>query len=509
MQHRDSIYQLGLLLLIAVAGGFGAWQAYSVSSLLEQNRQDANLRKLAQVQAFRAQDLLGDAEQVLEAYTAFFQASKHVTDLEYRQFSSTLLPQRIDVYAVHWAPKVGAAQRPAHETELQARGLAAGGIFELDNASLSSQPAQARPTYFPITYSEPLNLNRRAIGLDVTWRFIGESGPIQRALAGQRYTTPPFPIVQDGDGPWAVAIFQPVFEAGSEPFTLERLRGFLVLLLRPEILLTERLNPILEQPYQMRLLDISEPRAIQIYPRQATNWPTGQEYRFDLELGGRNWEFEIAFEEQPHLGVMPALLAGLVVALTLVIVLAVGRSFRQSTALRLANTELSRLAHIDPLTGLANRRRIEELAEQIFALEVRQNSFSAVCVVDLDNFKQVNDRFGHQRGDNLLIELAEVLRCGLRSADVAARIGGDEFVLLMPQLHSVDDVTGVLVRLLEAISDATWGQDQVDQVSASIGVALSGPECRDFSVLQQRADRAMYAAKRAGKNRYMIWSKTL
>lgn len=510
MRNRYSIYYLALLLLIAAAGAFGAWKAYSVSRLLEEKRVDDNLRELAQIQAFRAQDLLSDAERVLEAFTAYFQSSEQVTESEFRRFSSVLLPGRNDVYAVHWAPKVLSSERKAHEAAMQARGLAPKGIFELALPSLSPVPALPRPRYFPITFTEPLEQNRRAVGLDAALRFSQPAdGPIEMALQGRSYTTGAFPIVQDEKGPLAVAIFQPVHVYGTDSWTMQQLRGFLLLLLRPEILLTERLEPISGQPYQVRLSDISGADPKQIYPRGNVAPAAGPEYSFPLALGSREWQVDIAFEEPVRVSHAPAAIAGLIILLTLVVMFALTRSLRQSSALLVANNKLSLLANRDPLTGLANRRSIEELAHEVLALETRGEGFSAVCVVDLDNFKKVNDSLGHQQGDILLMELAELFQQTLRSSDIAARIGGDEFVLLMPQLKSLNDVTGALQRLVNSIRAYAEDHEQVSYVSASIGVALSGSDCRDFLLLQQRADRAMYEAKKAGKNRYLIWSPDL
>lgn len=510
VRNRFSIYHLLLILLVAVVGAVGAWNAYSVSCLLEQQRSDENQRELAQVKAFRAQDLLSDAERVLEAFAAYFQASENVTDEEYRNFAGILLPGRNEVYAVHWAPKVLLEAREEHESAMASRGLAPKGIFELALPSLAPVAAQPRPYYFPITFTEPLAQNRSAVGLDVALRFSNAfDGPMMKAEQGQSYTTRAFPILQDETGPLAVAIFQPVYPLGVTDLSVEQVEGFLVLLLRPETLLTERLEPLEGLPYRVRLSDVSGDTPEQISPRADIAWPGGLEYSFPLTLGSREWQIDILFADRSAMSKVPAALASLIMLLTLVVIFALVRSFRQSSALLSANNQLSQLANSDPLTGLANRRSIEEMAQEILALEARDGSLSAVCVVDLDNFKRVNDEYGHQRGDALLIELANLFNSALRKSDVAARIGGDEFVLLMPQLQSVRDVKVALERLLESIRTQTEGHDQVGCVSASIGVALSGDDCRDFTTLQQRADRAMYVAKNAGKNRFIIWSTDL
>ena len=157
------------------------------------------------------------------------------------------------------------------------------------------------------------------------------------------------------------------------------------------------------------------------------------------------------------------------------------------------------IAFRDSLTGLPNRRLFEEKLSDCQAFAARSGSPAAVCYLDLDGFKAVNDRFGHEAGDQVLQEVAHRIERLLRGSDVVARLGGDEFALLLPACGDVAAVRAVLERCLYEIERPVQ-LDSGDYVSvgASIGIVLvSGNE--PTPQVMRDADAAMYKAKRAGK----------
>jgi diguanylate cyclase (GGDEF)-like protein len=133
----------------------------------------------------------------------------------------------------------------------------------------------------------------------------------------------------------------------------------------------------------------------------------------------------------------------------------------------------------------------------------------AVCYLDLDGFKPVNDTLGHQAGDALLIEIARRLRSAIRGGDTIARIGGDEFVLLLVGLEPTDEYKKALERILVQIGEPVQIGSHSAAVSASIGITLYPTDNSDPDLLLRHADQAMYQAKQAGRNRLRFFEDTI
>jgi diguanylate cyclase (GGDEF)-like protein len=191
----------------------------------------------------------------------------------------------------------------------------------------------------------------------------------------------------------------------------------------------------------------------------------------------------------------------------------VGRvwSFRDVTKQRLAEQELQQLADHDALTGLLNRRRFEEELERGVAYAKRYGGGLAALVLDIDNFKFVNDTAGHKAGDELIQSLAGLLRARLRETDILARLGGDEFAILLPQ-STAEGAASFAQSILEvARSHVVLINGQRVSITVSIGVALldqtgDGDAVRGGQQLMADADLAMYEAKMAGRDRVSVFT---
>ena len=180
-------------------------------------------------------------------------------------------------------------------------------------------------------------------------------------------------------------------------------------------------------------------------------------------------------------------------------------SLRDITMLKQYQQELERSAHFDSLTGLPNRAQKSVLLRQAIAQCQHHSNSLAVAYIDLDGFKAVNDSFGHKIGDDLLIALSQRMHMALREGDTLARIGGDEFVVVLANLETPSDCEPILQRLLQAAALPVKIAGLNLQVSASIGVAIYPMDSSDADLLIRHADQAMYQAKRAGKNRYHLF----
>ena len=163
------------------------------------------------------------------------------------------------------------------------------------------------------------------------------------------------------------------------------------------------------------------------------------------------------------------------------------------------------MAFNDTLTGLPNKELLRDRLSQSMAQARRANCLLAVCYLDLDGFKPVNDMFGHHAGDALLVALAERLNGGLREGDTLARLGGDEFVILLNGLASLLDGERILDRVLRDVSEPFDIDGQQVSVTASIGVTLFPSDSADADTLLRHADKAMYKAKDAGRSVYRLY----
>jgi diguanylate cyclase (GGDEF)-like protein/PAS domain S-box-containing protein len=167
--------------------------------------------------------------------------------------------------------------------------------------------------------------------------------------------------------------------------------------------------------------------------------------------------------------------------------------------------QLEHIAHYDTLTGVPNRALLADRLTQALARAKRDRGLMAVCYVDLDGFKQVNDSFGHDAGDKVLVEVTRRIRDAVREDDTVARLGGDEFVVLLVGLQAAEECVGSLHRMLERINQPIALRGAVLDISASIGVALYPEDEEDADTLLRHADQAMYVAKQSGKNRYHLF----
>jgi len=164
--------------------------------------------------------------------------------------------------------------------------------------------------------------------------------------------------------------------------------------------------------------------------------------------------------------------------------------------------KLMQMAHFDQLTGLANRVLFHDRLDQVVAHSKRLQQKFAVLYLDLDGFKSVNDDLGHQAGDDLLVEAAHRLKSQVREVDTVARMGGDEFTIILDNVHCRDTIQHIANKLIQAVAAPYKHVGDSHQVTMSMGIALYPDDSTNRDVLITAADNAMYGAKNSGKNRY-------
>lgn len=511
-----------ILLACVASSGVGiSWHLYQTRLVTERASAHAQFYEEARIQGMRAATLIGNAQQTLDAFDAFFSASDDIKRVEFNLFAGYMLGSNDEIEAIYWAPYISRKERQAFEHDLDASGIAHYGVFDIKTPQIVRVPAPPRDYYLPIYFAAPTQQQQHAIGIDLQGR---EKNILLRQYAastGKRVTTPMYQDLLDPTGPASVAVYQPLY-CHNQNFAIPcdnalQLRGFLVMVLRPEILFQKRLDEKHGAHLSMRLIDLDDGHNV-ISPRHipsARPEPDTDVYRFPIMMPERHWELELRpnHVKAPNYIAEELLLA--LLALTAVIVLSLERGLTYVQRLKQANVDLelqkhrlAKLASHDSLTGLPNRRKLQDKAEWALSIEERHGRRTAICMLDLDNFKQVNDQLGHRVGDLLLQQVAYRLLRIIRKGDIVSRIGGDEFVLLFPLLREQDELLPLLQRLLTSIQDCadviTQGQIPV---TASLGIAISNAENRNFKKLLHQADQAMYQAKQIGKNNFAFWQE--
>lgn len=175
------------------------------------------------------------------------------------------------------------------------------------------------------------------------------------------------------------------------------------------------------------------------------------------------------------------------------------------TDYHLLKMELEKRAKTDALTGLLNKSAAQDLIRMMMANYRKEGEHSALLMIDADRFKEINDNFGHAEGDRVLAEVGRIIKNSCRAADVAGRIGGDEFTIFMRNIAGPDNACQLADRLQEQVCRAFDGSALAGRVSLSIGIALCPEHGERFDDLFKAADRALYLVKARGRGAYRVY----
>ena len=180
---------------------------------------------------------------------------------------------------------------------------------------------------------------------------------------------------------------------------------------------------------------------------------------------------------------------------------------RDITERKQSEEKIRQMAYHDSLTGLPNRKLFSDRLGIALAQAQRNQKKVGIAMLDLDNFKDVNDTLGHDVGDLLLKATAERLSAALRKGDTVARFGGDEFVLILPDLEVIEDAIQVAQKIVDSFRKPFLIDTHQLVVTTSIGIAVYPDDGTDEGILLKNADIAMYQAKQAGRARYQIYKE--
>ena len=175
------------------------------------------------------------------------------------------------------------------------------------------------------------------------------------------------------------------------------------------------------------------------------------------------------------------------------------------TDYQLLKMELEKRAKTDVLTGLLNKSAAQDLIRMMLANYRKEEERSALLMIDADHFKDINDTFGHAEGDKVLVEIGRIIKNSCRAADVAGRIGGDEFAIFMRRIVDPENACQLADRLQRQVSRAFQDTPLAGRVSLSIGIALCPEHGERFDALFQAADKALYLVKSRGRGAYRVY----
>jgi len=183
--------------------------------------------------------------------------------------------------------------------------------------------------------------------------------------------------------------------------------------------------------------------------------------------------------------------------------------FEDVSQLKEAHLRMEELAYVDSLTGLANRVLFRDRLEQVLKGMQRTGVSAALLYLDLDEFKRINDSMGHDVGDAVLMKVAETLRQCVRYQDTVARMGGDEFVILLTDIDGMSGASAVARKIMEAMSEPVHLLKNEILISPSIGITLAPMDSLNADILLKNADMAMYKAKSSGRNNYQFFTEEM
>ena len=432
--------------------------------------------------ARQAEAVTGLSVGQLASAVAFYQSAGEVSGHEFDLIAAPLLQQGA-LTGTAFVQRITDPERDDFERE---HGFE---LFERGPNGLP-RPAADRPVYFPVVDGAAAENETGAstpLGYDLG--SDPDRAPYLRraGASGKPTATPALPLLSGGSG---INVYRPIYRDRAPVATPEQRQAALVgyaagaFRIRDlAAVTTAAVSPEVDLQLQ------EEGKMLAGAPGELDDPASAP-----IRIADRTWLLVIRDPNRPGIS-LPLLIAvfGVLLAALLGALLVI---WNRNEQLR----ELQRQASQDPLTGLKNRRRFEEDLRTELARSHRDHVSGALLMLDLDNFKQVNDTLGHPIGDRVIEEIADVLRGRMRETDVLARLGGDEFAIVLPRCDA-SEAHGVAEAIATGIREHVPRKEGVPPITVSIGLAMFGPgSSATLESVQKEADTAMYAAKAAGRD---------
>jgi diguanylate cyclase (GGDEF)-like protein len=474
-------FWLGLAAVVAIAIGSVA------AALIVRSNENESFERMQREEAMRsahqAEALAALSVGQLESAAAFYRVAGSLDQHQFDTVADSLLRTGA-LAATAFIQPVRLSERARYERSH--------GFPITERAPLGLRRAGRRPIYFPVDFIAAKHLQvTPPLGYDVGSDAARGSFLLHARDVGRSIATPVMRLPLGGIG---INVYRPVYRDGAPTDTPAERRaaviGFAAGAFRVPDLASAATSAL--------------PGDIQVELREGAKPVLGEPLTDDtatapLHIADRSWVLVIHDPNHPGVG-LPLLMAVFGISLAALLgalVLVWSRNERMR--------ELQRQASQDSLTGLKNRRRFEEDLKTEIARRNRDGGTGAVLMLDLDNFKQVNDTLGHPTGDLVIAEMAGALQGRTRETDVLARLGGDEFAIVLPHCD-VAEARSVAEAIAAGIRDHVPKRSDVPRITASIGIAIFGAGTgASLESTMADADTAMYEAKEAGRDAVRVF----
>jgi diguanylate cyclase (GGDEF)-like protein len=524
-QPAGHVWPITVAACLGLSVAVAAW--YSVASW-EERLARAKFNAVASDYATVLQNGVDDYLDHIVAVRAFYDASQKVDPDEFDSFTHRILGDYAEIMRIVWAPRVTGDERAAFEREARELGLTE---FAIKTWSLEKDPSVSPPRdeYFPILYSTIASQRAASFGLDINSEAT-RSGAISRARDGDVMATAQGVSIRNpiqGQREGFIAVI-PVYRQGVPHDTVENRRRNTLGVIATAFPTSAAFDFILNKanlPHSVDLY-VYSPRndtiGLPIYVRGAS--AADEQLRTKSEaslLDQPHWSATItAGDASWRLIVMPLqeglityyrawLVFAAVLLLFGAVIVYMWASLRHALRLEAANSRILELAQTDLLTNLANRRAFVKRLTSAFTACWHGAPPFAVLYLDIDNFKDVNDTLGHAMGDLLLKEVVHRLKSAVRTDDLVARFGGDEFAIFVPDVIDPAEAGELASRIGNLLAAPFSIKGHKVRITSSIGIALYSADATGPEAMMMQADLALYGAKGDGRNCYRFHSREL
>ncbi|MEZ4323923.1 MAG: diguanylate cyclase [Polyangiales bacterium] len=506
--HRSLGY--GPALAVLVVGSALAYAGFGFARAAEDNALEARFGRASEARVATIEGMLDSRLWALNALYAYVDSRDSVDQAGLEHFAMPLFERVAEVETLAWVPRVAGGDRAHFEEVLSTELDAPQAIVDLDEGEL--RRATPRDEFYPIASTFPVDANRRLIGLNLLSEP-ARSAALLRALgSGEATATGPAMSLADrgrAEPSTVLTVFVPVFDAYARRG--RRPRGAVMGVFRVSDLMREALRHFAED-ITVRVYDVTD----------ATNrrlmWAGGEaqaEAPFrrsrSLRVAGRTWlvssDAGPQYLREGHTGSpWSVLLGGLLASFLLAGYVSIG--IRRARVIDNLARDLDRMSREDPLTSIANRRVFDLRLRREWQQSTRTGAPLSLLMIDIDHFKRFNDSLGHQAGDACLREVASVLAMtAARLNDLPARYGGEEFAVILPATDEggAEQVAKTILYRVQRLEVVHPDSPTASHVTVSIGVAtMIATSAKAESELVKVADRALYRAKKQGRNRVTV-----